>query len=369
MTCYELPPVGGGGGRFAATLASELAARGDKVDLVTMGFSGLPRLEQDDLLRIHRTSSIRMNPRSCRVSEAAFYLLCAIPMITKLCSRYRYQLVHSHFILPDGLLGLWAQQVFKTPFIVTAHGTDVPHHNPHRARRLHSWLYPLWWRLTLKAAVVVCPSRYLKARVLNTNRRANTTVIPNGFDPSRFQPVRPKCRRVLVVTRMVEFKGVQFLLRALHGVHVDHEVVIVGDGPYAGDLQRYAAELTVPVRFTGWLDNNSVELKDLYETSDIFVFPSETENCPVVLLEAMAAGLAIITTRNTGCAELVGDAAILVAPHDAPAIRAALMELVSCPKLIETLGKAARARLESTYSWQVIAHRYREIYSRYARCL
>ena len=367
MTCYELPPVGGGGGQFAARLARELALHGNDVDLVTMGFAGLPSQERYRRLSIQRVLSFRRDLRSCRVPEAASYLVGAMPVISKLCRRNKYNIVHSHFVLPDGLLGLWAQLAAGLPFIITAHGTDVPHHNPHRVRWLHYCLRPLWRSLTLKASLVICPSQYLNSRVLNINRNVKTTVIPNGFNPCRFDPAGSKAKRILVVTRMVEFKGVQYLLQALNGLQIDYEVVLVGDGPYSNELKKRAGELDIPVRFTGWIDNNSNELKHLYETSNIFVFPSETENCPLVLLEAMAAGLAIITTRDTGCAELVGKAALLVAPCDPHAIRSALIELIGHPELIKALGTAARSRLERIYSWRAISDRYIEVYEQHAQ--
>jgi glycosyltransferase involved in cell wall biosynthesis len=122
----------------------------------------------------------------------------------------------------------------------------------------------------------------------------------------------------------------------------------------------------VNVRFTGWLDNASPELRELYETSSVFVFPSEAENFPVVLLEAMAAGLAIVTSDATGCAEVVGDAAVLVPPRDAGAIKAALRRLFEDDARRCELGRAARARLEANYSWLAVAQRYVEVYERHA---
>ncbi len=101
-----------------------------------------------------------------------------------------------------------------------------------------------------------------------------------------------------------------------------------------------AKQLNVPAKFYGYVDNNSPELRELYETASIFVFTSESENFPIVLLEAMAAGAAIITTSGTGCAEVVGDAAILVPPRDPEAIRAALEQLESR----SGAGGEARAR-------------------------
>jgi glycosyltransferase involved in cell wall biosynthesis len=366
MTSYELPPVGGGGGQLAWALARRLVELGDDVDIVTMGLAGLSRFERRSRLGVYRVPSLRKNPRHCTVPEAASYLIGALPRISCLFRSRRYHLVHSHFILPDGLLGLYAARAAGLPLIVTAHGTDVPGHNPHRVRVLHKCLHPLWHFITARASQIICPSEPLKSRVQQANARARTTVVPNGFDPCRFDPAKPRAKRVLVVTRLVESKGVQYLLRALQGFRSDHEVVIVGDGPYCAELKKFAAQLGVHVIFRGWLENESAELKYLYETSSIFVLPSEAENFPLALLEAMAAGLAIITSQGTGCVDVVGDAAILVPPRDAAAIRAALDALANRRLLAVELGVAARERLERFFGWSSVVDRYREIYRRYA---
>jgi glycosyltransferase involved in cell wall biosynthesis len=103
-------------------------------------------------------------------------------------------------------------------------------------------------------------------------------------------------------------------------------------------------------------------LNSLYETSDIFVLTSEVENFPVSLMEAMAAGLAVVTTRGTGCAEVVGDTGVLVEPHDASQIRDALLALTRDPERCRELGRAARRRIETELAWPVVARRYEELY-------
>jgi glycosyltransferase involved in cell wall biosynthesis len=344
----------------------KLAALGDEVDLITMGFPGLPRVERHNRMVIHRIPSLRRNLRSCSVPAAASYLAGAMPILPRLLRERRYDLVHSHFIFPDGWLGLYASWMAKVPLILTAHGTDVPGHNPHRVRLLHSCLKPAWRLITSRASRIVCPSELLESRVKQANPDARTTVIPNGLDPERFDPAVPKTRRVLVVARLVESKGVQYLLHAFQGFRPDYEIVLVGDGPFGDDLRKLAKELSVRVSFTGWLNNDSAELKCLFETSRIFAFPSLAENCPITLLEAMAAGCAIITTHSTGCAEVVGDAALLVPPHDPSAIRAALDGLANSQELMDTLGAAARARVEQSFSWKHLVDRYREIYRSHA---
>jgi hypothetical protein len=96
------------------------------------------------------------------------------------------------------------------------------------------------------------------------------------------------------------------------------------------------------------------------------VLPSEAENFPIVLLEAMAAGLAIITTAGTGCAEVVGDAGLLVPVRDSRAIGRALKRLVEDGDLRQRLGVAARRRIEENFTWRAVARRYVEEYQRHA---
>jgi glycosyltransferase involved in cell wall biosynthesis len=170
-----------------------------------------------------------------------------------------------------------------------------------------------------------------------------------------------------MVTRMLERKGVQYVLEALAESPIAAEVNIVGDGPYLPELRRRAEALRSPARFHGWLDNRSPELRQIYESSGIFVLPSEAENFPIVLLEAMAAGLAIITTEGTGCAEVVGEAGLLVPVRDSGAIARALKRLVEDSELRQRLGAAARQRIEDNFTWRAVARRYVEEYERHAR--
>jgi glycosyltransferase involved in cell wall biosynthesis len=163
---------------------------------------------------------------------------------------------------------------------------------------------------------------------------------------------------------MLERKGVQYLLDALHGLEHGFEINVVGEGPYLNTLKGMATRLGVNVRFRGWLDNDSAEIKELFETSSIFVFTSEAENFPIVLLEAMAAGMAIITTHGTGCAEVVGDNAILVRPKDSEGIRKALISLFTDPDRCAELGRSSRKRLEDNFKWNVVASRYSEVLRR-----
>ena len=360
--CYEFPPIGGGGSRVVAGLSAELVRAGHSVDLVTMRFRDQPREEAVNGVRVYRAGCLRRSPSICSPPEMATYLARALPIAQSLIRRNGYDLNHTHFIFPDGVLAWALKQLTGLPYVITAHGSDVPGFNPDRFALAHRLLRPIWHQVVGGAAALVAPSRNLAQLITRARPGARPVVIPNGIDPGTLSADRPRRPRILVVARLFERKGVQHMIRALAGLLHDHELHLVGAGPYEPALVGLAKELSVDVRFHGWLEPGSPQLAGLYETAGIFVLSSEIENFPMVLLEAMAAGLAIITTRGTGCDEVVGDAGILVDPGDVGALRSALVTLMSDPQRRIALGRAARRRLVSQFSWTTVARRYTALY-------
>jgi len=364
--CYEFPPLGGGGARVVEGLSRELVRQGHEVDVVTMGWPGLPQREEVHGAQVYRVPCMRRATHVCTGPEASTYVWAALPVALGLARQRRYDLNHTHFIFPDGVIAWMLQRRIGLPYVITAHGSDVPGYNPHRLRWAHRVLAPAWRAVVRNAAHVICPSQTIRSLVLRQQAGSQLSVIPNGIDPDRFQPSTDGTR-ILAVSKMFERKGIQYLIRALEGLPLEHEVQIVGDGPYLPTLQALAGHTGVPIRFWKWLDNGSAEFRELYEQSGIFVMPSESENFPIVLLEAMAAGLAIITTQGTGCAEVVGEAALLVPPKDVAALRAALCRLLCEPALRAVLGAAARRRLVEYFGWPVVAGEYVALYQRHAQ--
>jgi glycosyltransferase involved in cell wall biosynthesis len=364
--CYEFPPLGGGGSRVAHGLARELVRLGHHVDVITMGRPHLPRLRDEGGVQVHRVQCLRRADPVCTGPEATTYLLAALPKALELTRRHHYDLNHTHFIFPDGVIAWLLWRARRLPYVITAHGSDVPGFNPHRLQRAHQVLAPAWRAVVRDAAQLVSPSETLRALILRQRGAPKPVLIPNGVDPNRFRS-SPHGARILVVSKLFERKGIQLLFHALQGVPLDNPVAVVGDGPYLPALHALSAQTGVPTKFWGWLDNASAELTALYQESGIFVLPSQSENFPVVLLEAMAAGLAIVTTRGTGCAEVVGDTAILVPPNDVTALREALRRLLGDAALRASLGAAARRRLVEHFGWPVVAQRYLDLFRQHAR--
>jgi glycosyltransferase involved in cell wall biosynthesis len=355
---HELPPIGGGGGRVAFDLGKRLAERGHTIDIVTMGFRGLPRYEERDGMRIYRVPCLRRKAEISYTDEKITYVISAVPLVRRLIRQRRYDLIHCHFIVPAGLIAYVASG--QIPYVITCHGSDVPGYNPDYYAREHKLMAPIWRRVVAKAGMLISPSNTLKKLIetsCSSTRVPSLRVIPYGFPVSRFARSKRE-NKILLVSRMLPRKGLQYFLQAIEGLKLDYEVHIVGDGPMRSELEELAKRTPTPVKFWGWLDNDSNELRELYESSSIFVFPSLSENFPVVLLEAMTAGLAIITSDIRGCPEVVGDTALLVPPQNAPAIREQVLRLASDRPLVAKLGDAARERVESLFDWPLVITQY-----------
>jgi glycosyltransferase involved in cell wall biosynthesis len=360
--CYEYPPLGGGASRVVAGLSRELARRGHDVHVATMATRSR-RPEHSRGVTLHPIPCVRLSAHHCTLPEAAGYVASALRRLPRIVAGKDFHINHTHFILPDGLLADRLRASVGLGYLITAHGSDVPGYNPHRLRAAHWLVRGAWHRAATSAALIVCPSRSIEALVKRRDSALPTEVVPYGFDADRYRTDRARERRILVVSRLLRRKGVQYLLEAVEKLTLRHEIHIVGDGRYRPELERLARRTPSTVVFHGWLDNDSERLATLYETSDIFVLTSERENFPVALMEAMSAGLAIVTTEGTGCAEVVGNAAVLVPPRDARALGDAVLSLTADPELCRALGSAARARAEQELSWGAVADRYLELYA------
>lgn len=361
--CYEFPPIGGGGSHVVAGLSAELVRAGHDIDIVSMRFGHLRTREVASGARIHRVSCFRRSASICSPPEMGLYLARALPLAQRLTRERPYDLIHAHFIFPDGVLARTLHRRTGLPYVITAHGSDVPGYNPDRFRLLHRLLQPMWQRVVSEAALVVSPSTNLSRLIQHARPSARIVEIPNGIAPGKYRADRVRAKRLLVVARLFERKGVQHLIEALAGVEHDHEIHVVGTGPFQDRLVALAAGLRVPVIFHGWLEPDSPQLRELYETASIFVLPSHMENFPIVLLEAMTAGLAIVTTRGTGCDEVVADAGILVRPGDVEALRAAVVGLMQDPLRCRALGRAANRHMRRRFSWAAVAARYVDVYA------
>jgi len=364
MLNYEYPPLGGGASPVTKSLAEELVKLGHTVDVVTMGFKGLNQREEIKGVNIYRVPSIRKKQSVCQTHEMFSYCLSAYYFLQKLLKKNEYDINHTHFVLPTGIVSYFLRKFkFKgLPYVITSHGSDIPGYNPDRFHLAHKIIQPLWKKIIENSEYVICPSQSHKELILgNVSVENKTKVIPYGFNFSKFKSIE-KQKKILLSSRLLKRKGFQYFLEAIWNLDIDYEINILGDGPYIESLMQKAKEVKANINFRGWIDNSSQEYRRFFEEASIFVFPSSSESFGVVLLEAMASGCAIITTDVTGCPEVVGDAALLVRPKSSEDIRNALIKLINNKKLISELGAKARKRVEENFTWEKIAKQYVSVY-------
>lgn len=360
MLNYEYPPLGGGAAPVTRSLSEELVLQGHEVDVVTMGYKGLPKEEDINGVQVYRVPSIRQKLEMCTFHEMLSYCISASRFLPKLLRENDYEINHTHFIIPTGAVSSLYHN--KVPFIVTTHGSDVPGYNPDRFQFQHVLFKPFSTIVLNRASCITSPSRFLKEKIIQNYGEQKITVIPNGISVNTYLPQK-KERKILTVSRLFERKGVQYVVEAMKDIE-GFEYVICGDGPYRAQLEEQIERLHLgyKVKLRGYLE--AEQLKQEYESASIFVLPSASENFPVVLLEAMSVGCACITSNTTGCAEVVGDAALLVPPKDSEAIKRQLLTLMNDPEKCRDLGARGRERVEQHFTWSSITKEYLNLYEK-----
>jgi glycosyltransferase involved in cell wall biosynthesis len=322
-----------------------------------MAYGDLPRHEEIRGVDVTRVPALRKRPDVCSTHEMASYVASALPRVANRLRLRHYDVIHTHFVVPTGLLAYLATRTHSTPYVITAHGSDIPGFNPDRFRGEHRITRPLLRVIMRNAALLTSPSQFLGKLIQESCGPFPVEHIPNGIETNRFRH-GPKQRRILMSGRLLPRKGYQHVLEALREYDGDFEIHIAGDGPIRGELEAIAAQLKIRVVFHGWLEHDSPLLQELYETSSVYCLPSETENASVALLESMLAGMAVITSNNTGCAETVGDTGFLVPPKDPAALREVLREVLASDEKRLAAGRRARSRVEECFNWEYIGDRY-----------
>jgi glycosyltransferase involved in cell wall biosynthesis len=215
---------------------------------------------------------------------------------------------------------------------------------------------------------VVANSRTAANRLLQERVPSHkVAIVPNGLDMQTFAPhsPRPLPRRVVMVANLRPEKGHDILVDA--AVEVlrrvpDARFDLVGAGPQLRPLRARveARAVSRSFSFLGHQDDVPAHLA----AADIFVLPSRSEAFPNAVLEAMAAGLPIVASGIDGILEIVDDdrTGLLVPPRDPMALADRLCRLMADPALGARLGAAARAEVETRYSFDRMVVRFEQVY-------
>ncbi|WP_435768490.1 glycosyltransferase [Nocardioides sp. SYSU DS0651] len=272
----------------------------------------------------------------------------------------RPDLVHAH----NPKATLVARLAFgrQVPVLTTLHG--VPVAELPRAARL----------LRRAADRVVAVSPHLAEQLVGAGfPESRIEVVPNAVPPpdccdresARADLGLPRHAVVgLCLARMVDQKRHDLLLEAWRHLDGRALLLLAGDGPNRPRIDAAVARhgLAGVVRRLG----ERSDVGRLLAASDFLVLPTDWEGLPIAVLEAMAAGLPVVASRVAGVDEHFGDAALLVAPGSAPALLAALRDVVGSAELRALLAERGRALVAERFGSRLMVDRYRELYVRVA---
>ena len=346
VLCYEYPPLGGGGGRVAAQVARELAGRGHDVTVQTSGLPHLPPHEKIDGVEIVRTACLRQREDTCSVPEMAFYLVASFFPAWRLARKGKPDVIHAHFAVPTGALAFAVSRLTGIPYVLTAHLGDVPGGVPEQTAHLFRLVNPLARILWTSAAAVTAVSSFV-AGLARAAYGIDPVIIRNGVKPrlsanaSRTHSVP----RILLAGRLSVQKNPLLALQALALLKdLDWSLDIIGEGPLGPALRAEATKLNLEnrVTFHGWLAGERVAA--IMAPSDILLMTSLHEGLPMVGVEALHHGLAVVGSAIGGMQDIVeeGKNGLLCALNP-EAFAGGLRRILSDPALLSSLQQASRS--------------------------
>jgi rhamnosyl/mannosyltransferase len=342
-------PRSGGMERVVQGLAEGAAALGHQVEVVaveTVGRAGSSGRQRSSVTRAFSLAALGSQEIAPGYIAAAWR---------------RADIIHVHHPHPLADVACLLR-AGRTPVVVTQHADS---------RR--SLYRPLTRMVLRRAAAVVVPSRaHLALSDELVGYESKVQVIPFGIDQARWEVVPPPppgaAPRAIFIGRLVAYKGLDILLRALERVP-DLRLDVVGSGPEGPRLKTLAQALAISDRVRWYGEHPDEDLPRRMADADFLVLPSVTveEMFGLVVLEAMAAGRPVITTALPSAVREVnqpGVTGLEVPLRDVGALAQALETLSRDPARRRAMGNAGRKRVADCFTQAAMAERHVALYER-----
>lgn len=364
---HEYPPIGGGGGKVAEDICEGLVKYGNQVRVITTQLKGLPMFEMREGVELIRLRSGRKFAYKATLSSMALYLFFGFFRAIKDIRTWKPDVIHVHFAVPAGVLGCFLHFLTGVPFVLTAHLGDVPGGVPEKTDKWFKWIKPFTPPVWNTAARVVAVSAFTRDLAL-THYPVPIEVIPNGvaidlYDPGPIKTNDPP--RIIFAGRFVTQKNPIQLVQSLGDIQdLPWKAALVGDGALKPDVEKEIERLGLRDRvdLPGWLTPS--EVIDWFRESDILFMPSLSEGLPVVGVQAMAMGLAVVASKSGGFIDLVepGKNGYLFDAYDRQGYSNALRELLQDQLLLLNMKQNSR-RMSAAFDLGYIIKRYQDLFT------
>jgi glycosyltransferase involved in cell wall biosynthesis len=238
-----------------------------------------------------------------------FWMLAALPVALREACSWNPQIMHAHFAVPTGVVAWLVHQLTRVPYVLTAHLGDVPGGVPEQTGGLFKIIKPFTIPLWQCAAQVSAVSSFVAA-LAEKAYGIRPQVILNGIKLPQHAGLKDSSRipQLLMVGRLSVQKNPLLAIQALAFLReLPWSLQIIGEGPLSDALHREVARYRLQERvlFSGWLAAEKVEAA--MKQSDILLMPSLSEGLPMVGVEALAHGLALVGSRIGGLEDILID--------------------------------------------------------------
>jgi glycosyltransferase involved in cell wall biosynthesis len=336
------------------TFRHELRARGHTVHLIAPDYFA-PSEDESDILRVP-SRRLPFDPED-RLMKFDW----AMRHLGQLRAEY-YDIVHIQTPFVAHYLGLKLARLMQVPCVETYHTffeEYLYHYVPFMPKGMMRMAARRFSRNQGNALNgMVVPSHPMLEVLREYGVTSPAEVIPTGLEPESFMPgdgvrfrerygIAPERPMMLFVGRVAHEKNIGFLLRVLQHVRLSVPgvlFVIAGEGPARDGLEREVEQLGLAgsILFIGYLDRHT-ELNDCYRSADVFVFSSRTETQGLVLLEAMAQGVPVVSTAKMGTRDVLKDGAgVLIAEEEVEDFSGKVARLLGSANARTLLGQAGR---------------------------
>jgi len=365
---YFYPFVGGLENRVYR-IACALAARGIRVTIITSRISPeFPPQQTLDGVSIYRLASPRM-----KIFGACMFIARLICFLFK--KRTQYQALHTFQVGHSSAAAICIGRLLRKPVFLHlsggGSGGDIGRH----LKTPWGWIYLALCRFA--STIVVLNAQMQRELKILLYSAARIACIPNGVDTAFYQPHNnriqlkqsmglPEAPILLYTGRLSAEKGVATLVHAY--ALLKHSsaaaLYIIGSGPEQQHIERLIQKLQLDNRVTLLPALN--DIRPYYQCSDIFVMPSFHEGISNSVLEAMACALPVVATNVTGNTDLVRDRhnGLLVPADNAPALAAALDELLDNPDKAREMGARGQHIAQTQYCFKEMMDHYCALYAR-----
>jgi len=392
---------GDGTAPFVKSISEALAARGHEVQVLAP-YDISVKDNLDSYVKVHRYKYIW--PKSLHIMGHArtlradvrlhplapfllpFFLIAAIINLIKLSKTMDAQIIHAHWVLPNGFAAAIVSKILRIPLVISLHGSDI-----FVAEKNFLFRAIAKWTFIQSSAVTAC-SQELYNKANNLYNDINIHLLPWGADPEVFKPIENRdttrekygwsSNEIIISTlgRMVYKKGFSQLIEIVPELIKGNKkikVVIGGSGPLERVLKEKVTQMDLnnTVLFPGRIPWD--EVPEFLASSDIFVLPSQRDKAgnldglPTVLLEAMACGLPCVVKNIGGVILVINDNknGLMINTASNEELYLGLHRLLEDEELRESLSKAARKSVIEKFNWQFIGKQLEDLFqSIYSSC-